>query len=92
MSGPVCDFHSSGLSVCAQGAHDDHDAKTAALAANPNRRRGEGNVWRGVGLPPQYQQLFARGRHLPDDCLVQECGISDHAFVQVFIKPTYRKT
>ena len=79
------------VSGVAQGAHDNHDTKTAATAANSSRRRGEGNVWRGVGLPPQYQQLFARGRHLPDDCLVQECGFTDNYFVQVFIKPSYRR-
>ena len=73
-----------------QGAHDDHAAKTAASAANSTRRRGEGNTWRGIGLPPQYQQIYARGRPLLDDFLVQECGITDNSLIQVFIKPTYR--
>lgn len=73
------------------GAHDDPAGKTGGDTSS-SRRRGEGNTWRDIGLPVQFQQVYARGRHLPDECLVQECGVTDNSFLQVFIKPGYRKS
>jgi hypothetical protein len=63
--------------------------KTSTADTPSTKRRGEGNRWAGVGLPPQYQTMLVKGRVLPDDHTAQECGISDNMFVQVFIRPTF---
>lgn len=73
--------------VCVQGVYDN----PVALPDMPTSvRRGEGNKWAGIGLPVTHQRFYCQGRLLPDDCMIQECGIKPHMIVQVFIKPPVR--